>query len=583
MAANGAEMTRIPFPPSQDSPIPLRGFLEVPAGSSILFIGRNGAGKTRLAGWLDRNTSSKGIYIPARRDLAMPNSYQVRDQDKDFEMIYGNTNWGSKQTDVDQLKSHRFGQEETAFQSNDFQNVLNVLASRHVSEVQKFHHDFNPASPPPKKGETVLQKAIAIWNECIPDLVINTDKAPNFVVERDGVNYEPISMSDGERGLFYLVAKALLAEPGALIVVDEPEIHLHRAIRNRFWDLMEAARSDCVFAYFTHDIDFASSRSFAERIAVYSFSLRKGQKGIEGEWKYSVVASDQNLPDDLLLSVLGSRKSVLLVEGARGSLDPVIARAVYPAFLVEPVSSCGDVIRGTTSLNKVPNFHHKTVYGLIDRDFRTDEQVAGLALRDVYCHRVREIENVLSTKAVISAILTNFGRESDIPHAISEITTAVGNVLQGQRLRYARELARSGVKSAFDRKINLPENANRDLASIISNIDLKEIDSSSLASVDQALASGDLDTMLSLVSIRKDNLKKKLADSLGVKDWKTLQSSLDSWLRTKDTDQGARLLTALKSQFPTVRDEPAKERSSQTEAQSSRTIHERPTDPALSK
>ena len=77
-------------------------------------------------------------------------------------------------------------------------------------------------------------------------------------------------MSDGERGIFYLVARVMLAAPGSTIVVDEPELHIHRSLRNRLWDQLEQARGDCAFIYFTHDVDFASSRRFTRRYAVKS-------------------------------------------------------------------------------------------------------------------------------------------------------------------------------------------------------------------------------------------------------------------------------------------------------------------------
>ena len=50
------------------------------------------------------------------------------------------------------------------------------------------------------------------------------------------------------------------------IIIDEPEIHLHRSIMNRLWTAIENERDDCLFIYITHDTQFAASHSQAKKI-----------------------------------------------------------------------------------------------------------------------------------------------------------------------------------------------------------------------------------------------------------------------------------------------------------------------------
>ena len=49
-------------------------------------------------------------------------------------------------------------------------------------------------------------------------------------------------MSDGERVIFYVVGRVMLAKESSLIIVDEPEMHLHKAILNKLWDILEEKR-----------------------------------------------------------------------------------------------------------------------------------------------------------------------------------------------------------------------------------------------------------------------------------------------------------------------------------------------------
>lgn len=40
-------------------------------------------------------------------------------------------------------------------------------------------------------------------------------------------------MSDGERVIFYLIGQCLAVRENGIVVIDEPELHLNRALLNR--------------------------------------------------------------------------------------------------------------------------------------------------------------------------------------------------------------------------------------------------------------------------------------------------------------------------------------------------------------
>jgi ABC-type cobalamin/Fe3+-siderophores transport system ATPase subunit len=66
-------------------------------------------------------------------------------------------------------------------------------------------------------------------------------------------------MSDGERSILYVAARVLTGEE-PVILVDEPELHMHSRLSVQFWDEAGKLRSDCRFVYVTHDLNFALSR-----------------------------------------------------------------------------------------------------------------------------------------------------------------------------------------------------------------------------------------------------------------------------------------------------------------------------------
>ena len=73
-------------------------------------------------------------------------------------------------------------------------------------------------------------------------------------------------MSDGERVIFYLIGQCLAASQQGIIVIDEPELHLHKSIQAPLWSAIERLRPDCLFVYFTHDVDFAVAQESSKRI-----------------------------------------------------------------------------------------------------------------------------------------------------------------------------------------------------------------------------------------------------------------------------------------------------------------------------
>ncbi|WP_161565226.1 AAA family ATPase [Campylobacter jejuni] len=89
-------------------------------------------------------------------------------------------------------------------------------------------------------------------------------------------------MSDGERAILYLIMYVLCIEE-KIILIDEPELHLHPSLTNKLWDVLEKHRQDCLFIYITHDLNFASSHTNSDKFWIKSYdgkngSLKKSQQ-----------------------------------------------------------------------------------------------------------------------------------------------------------------------------------------------------------------------------------------------------------------------------------------------------------------
>lgn len=66
---------------------------------------------------------------------------------------------------------------------------------------------------------------------------------------------------------------------------------------------------------------------------------------------------------------------------------------LFQEFTITPLASCKDVINYTRAYNKLSK-KYAVAYGIIDRDFRTNEQLSKLATENIYSYDVAEIENL---------------------------------------------------------------------------------------------------------------------------------------------------------------------------------------------
>jgi len=198
-------------------------------------------------------------------------------------------------------------------------------------------------------------------------------------------SYPAHQMSDGEKVALYLIAHILQAPESGFIIIDEPEMYLHKTILKKLWDILELERQDCIFIYLTHDLDFATSRT-AKKVWIKNFNY-------PNNWEIENIP-DNELPEPLLLELLGSRKNILFCEGKKGSIDEKLYNILFPDFTITPVDNCFAVINYTKAFNKLPNSTTKA-FGVIDADHHGAARLQALQPENIFSMSMAEPENLL--------------------------------------------------------------------------------------------------------------------------------------------------------------------------------------------
>lgn len=377
--------------------LPQEQTIETDAG--LVIVGANGSGKTRFGSWIDISASQKTTShrISAQKSLDMPDNVRSMDVDKSMaSLICGHE--GALYEQYNQYKnSHKWQNAPETILLNDYEKLLVYLFSEH-NEISNVYLEDSTKSNirivPPISKVTMAKK---IWEEVLPhrQLIIKSGNIKTCSVTNQLV-YSASKMSDGERVAFYLIGQCLSAPQNSILIIDEPELHLHKSIQYALWDRIEKARKDCLFVYLTHDVEFAASRTGFKKIWLTDFDGTK--------WNWKVLDDEMDLPEELLLEVYGSRKKVLLVEGNNSSHDVRFYKNVFKDFLVKPCGSCENVITYTKSLRSNQGFHQLDVYGLIDKDRRTEEEIKSLEESGIFTLAVSEVENLFATPEMLKIV-----------------------------------------------------------------------------------------------------------------------------------------------------------------------------------
>ncbi|MDD4514826.1 AAA family ATPase [Massilibacteroides sp.] len=369
---------------------------------STVVVGANGSGKTSLATMLKQQLPSKnGIVIPSQKILIIPTLSSIPN-DKDIISEYNSYQQDTYDYKVTYktTKSDDFPYSEVKKFSAEFNVILRSLIAERINVNNTYCDKIkNKEQADPEDLFCTLDRIIKIWNSLIEHRELSCDNENNLIVKTKGSDavYPAYQMSDGEKVILYLTSRVIKAPLNGYIIVDEPELYLHRAIVDKLWNQLELERQDCIFIYMTHDLDFASSRN-AKKFWIQNFKYNHS-------WSIEPIP-ENNIPESLLMELLGSRKKILFCEGENNerSLDLSIYELLFPDYTIRAVRSCKDVISYTRAFNKIANKNAKA-YGLIDRDFRTEEQFKKLREDNIYCLQVAEVENLFLTEGFISAFV----------------------------------------------------------------------------------------------------------------------------------------------------------------------------------
>ena len=325
---------------------------------------------------------------------------------------YNPVNWlGGDPDDVESVSNYYF----SPF-TNRWQDFINYIHQKSASRDKKLADELKKN---PKNGEKIIdtnpdpfEKYKKIFSELLPDKrLLDIDPAqPREFQYKDesGQSLTFNTLSSGEQEvvkILFDVARKDIRH--SIIIVDEPELHLHPTLTFKLIEtLKNIGEHTNQFIFLTHSADLIST--YFSTGNVYFID------GVQSGANQAHKLSDLNHSHHNIVQLIGQNlglfavgKKLLFVEGENSSIDRLtyhtIAQSVDSEIKVIPVGSVFNIM----TLNSIEEQIRNSIFGINiymirDRDGLSESQIAEIEKSGrIKCLKRRHIENYFLNEEIL--------------------------------------------------------------------------------------------------------------------------------------------------------------------------------------
>jgi len=494
-------------------------YIEVRVGQVVFFIGGNGTGKSSLVNKLYRDHADrKHVYVAAHRK----NSF-----DSDI-IDYSNSDFHNAIHRVYEGSKSNYSRYKNSWEQDSIVIPIVRLKNKRVAHaIQSIDLLKNGSGV----NDLVLRDEIDTVNDIFRNSGFNLkfaiDGESNLVV--DNYSYSPKKtyslsrMSDGEKSALIICSEVLCAESGALIVLDEPERHLHKRIVSLLLSNLIESRRDCAFIISTHELTlpsfFKESTVVSVNGCIYSDD-NTTQFDVSIIKKYDETLN--GLDEQVKTDILGARNNILFVEGTQSSLDASLYGALFKNVTVISKEKCDLVEQAVKGLRNNTSAHWVNAVGIIDNDNKTQKQIENLNLNFVFSLSVHSIESIYYHPKVINWVLHSV-KDTNLTNTVDEcfenIKEIIHRALEEKKehlcCRAIEKKIRSEIMSSIPTQRDIREGNNYNL-----QIDLSTFLNDEISHFESLINSSNYNALVSRYPIRETSMLTKVAKECGFIDKK---------------------------------------------------------------
>lgn len=482
--------------------------LQLEPGQMLFVLGANGTGKSSLLLHFARQNGNHNRKITAHRQTWMNNDaldmtpatkiqteINIRNEDRQYQSRYRD----------------QYGAQRASMTIYELIDAENVRARRIAAAVDA--RDMKAAAEAAKVEAPITAINELLRQSNIP-ITISIRANERVMASRNGgPEYSAAELSDGERNALLIAGNVLTASTGTLLIIDEPERHLHRSIISPLLSQLFERRSDCGFVISTHDHDLPLEVPGASTLLLRScdFNGRDVRN-----WDADELPADAPIDDIIKRDLLGARRKILFVEGTESSLDKPLYSLIFPMVSVIPKGNCRDVEQAVVGSRAGEGFHWLRAFGIADGDGFAPDQIQAKREKGVYAIPYYSVEAIYFHPQVIVWIAE---RQADVTGddaaALTQKALAAGVAAIGDQIeRLAKKVTKKAVRKLITDQIPNDDDLLSGQQVTVLN-DAPTILVKRKAELDAAVQSGDWEKILIGCPVRESRALTEISSALG--------------------------------------------------------------------
>lgn len=245
--------------------------------------------------------------------------------------------------------------------------------------------------------------------------------------------------------------------------------------------------------------------------------------------------NSDEIPNDLKIDILGSRKRILFTEGNEvSSIDSPLYSAIFPAITIKPKGSCKKVFESVLGIKENEILSWVEPFGLVDRDGRSDEEIAKIETGNVYCLSVYYAESIYYDEYFQTEVAKknheNWKEMTESAKAIALIeiknaSTEIAKYLVEKKMRLH-------IENSLPMRKHIGETALEIIFDTVGELQ------SEIKQLNTLCDKGDLQTILKYYPIRGSAALSRICKELGFANRQAYESAVIKLIKENDEARG---------------------------------------------
>lgn len=501
--------------------------LQLNIGEVLFVLGGNGTGKSSLMFHFARNNPNTSRKISAHRQTWM--NTDALDMTPAIKL---QTEQNIRNVDRQRKSRYRddYASQRASMTIYELIDAENVRARGITAFVDG--GDMKSAAKAAKKESPIKIINELLFQSNIP-IAIGIREDERVVASKSGgPEFSAAELSDGERNALMIAGNVLTAPSGTLLIIDEPERHLHRSIISPLLSQLFALRTDCGFVVSTHDQNLPVALP-GSRVLLLRSCKFTGPNVVS--WEADELSPDVPIDDQLKRELLGARRTIVFVEGTETSLDKAMYSLILPTASVIPKGSCRDVERAVSGVCAGEPFHWLCAFGIVDGDGYEQDDIEAMRAKSVYALPFYAVEAVYYHPRIIGWIAQRqAGVTGDSASDLATKALSAGvNAISGQTERLSRKAAKKWVRRTIIEQIPNDDDL-LDGQSLTLENNAKVILATRKRELDDAIRDSDWEALVTKCPVRESRALAEISAALGFRSKQEYEKAVRHLLGEND-------------------------------------------------